>query len=471
MSTAVFDIGKTNLKIHLLSDNGALLDERSRPNRSLPGPPWRHYDLASIEDWLLSSLVELGRDRPIDAFVAACHGSGGVLVDDEGAVLPPIDYENDVPPAVAEEYRGLIPPFPMCSAPIQAQAGHFAQQMLLMQRTQPDAFAKARHFLPLPQYWAWRLTGIAVHEPTMLGAQSQLVNPLDRSSTGIVEKLGWQRLMPPIVSPATVVGTPKDGLGLQAGMKVLAGIHDSTANLFCYQAAGLADFALLSTGTWLVGMCPTTPVEALDAAFGMTVTNDADGRPVAGTLAMGGREYAAITGNAAGKASLDALRAVIGRRSIALPGFVDYDGVFPGSAGRGRIVGDIGSQDERIAVATLYNALVADVCLDLMRSTGKVVIDGGFTADPAFARLVAALRPNQDVTVNHRGGGTAHGAALLWTHRNRGLPVRLEIEPARPIVLDGLPFYRAHWRKAVADHIQRPLPASCSGLPSTPDEE
>jgi sugar (pentulose or hexulose) kinase len=218
-------------------------------------------------------------------------------------------------------------------------------------------------------------------------------------------------------------------------------------------------------------MCPTTPIAALDEAFGMTVTNDADGRPIAGTLAMGGREYAAITGNAVGAATSAALQAAVGRRAIVLPSFVDYDGVFPGSAGRGRTVGEPGGTDGRIALATLYNALVADVCLDLMRSTATVVIDGGFTADPAFARLVAALRPGQEVLVNHRGGGTAHGAALLWTHRNRGLPVRLDIERASPDALEGLPAYRAHWRRAAAEHIQRPLPPSCSGFPSANDEE
>ena len=471
MTTAVLDIGKTNLKIHLLDDDGTLLAERSRPNQSLPGPPWRHYDLAAIESWLLATLAELGRSHRLDAFVAACHGSGGVLVDEQGPLLPPIDYENPVPPAVAAEYRGLVPPFPMCSAPIQTQAGHFAQQLLMMQRGFPETFARARHFLPLPQYWAWRLTGRAVLEPTMLGAQSQLVNPLDGSSTGIAEKLGWQHLLSELVPPFQRVGQPRPGLGLPPDMAVLAGIHDSTANLHCYQAAGLTDFTLLSTGTWLVGMCPTTPVEALDAAFGMTVTSDADGRPIAGVLTMAGREYAAITGNAPGRASAAAVAEAIACDSQVLPGFVDYDGAFPGSAGRGRLVGEPAGQDGRIALATLYNALVADICLDLMRSQASVVIDGGFTADPMFARLVAALRPGQRVLVNRRGGGTAAGAALLWTHRNLGLPVRLDIEPAEPIEFEGLTGYRARWRRAVRRHIQRPLPPSCSGLASTADEE
>jgi hypothetical protein len=75
------------------------------------------------------------------------------------------------------------------------------------------------------------------------------------------------------------------------------------------------------------------------------------------------------------------------------------------------------------------------------------------------------------VLVNHGGGGTAAGAAFLWTHRNRGLPVRLDIEQAGPIGLNGLDRYRAHWRRAVEAHIQRPLPRSCSGFSSIDNEE
>jgi sugar (pentulose or hexulose) kinase len=98
----------------------------------------------------------------------------------------------------------------------------------------------------------------------MLGAQSHLWSPLDRRLTPMVAAMGWEHLLPPIGPPSRVLGTPRPELGLPPAMQVLAGIHDSTANLYRYQAAGLADIALLSTGTWLVGMCPATPAEAPD---------------------------------------------------------------------------------------------------------------------------------------------------------------------------------------------------------------
>jgi sugar (pentulose or hexulose) kinase len=426
--------------------------QRSRPNRPLPGPPWLHPDLAGIEAWLLAALGDLRRDHRVEAFVAAGHGSGGVLVDEAGPALPSVDYEDEPPAAVLEEYARVVPPYPERGSPLLGGASHLGRQLLWMQRARPREFARARHFLPLPQYWAWRLTGAAALEPTMLGAQSHLWNPLAGGLSGLADAMGWRHLLPPVVPPWTVVGAAREG-----GLPVLAGVHDSTANLHRYQAAGLADIALLSTGTWIVGLRPGTPAAALEEARGMTVTSDVAGRPVPGVLAMTGREYAVLAGAAGGRADPGALEAVVRRGTLALPGFAAFDGVFPGSAGRGRIEGEPPADGPaRVALATLYAALVAEVCLDLLRADegcGRVVIDGGFTADPAFAGLVAALRPGREVLVNADGGGTAQGAALLWTRANRGPPAPLDLARAEPLRVQGLAAYRRRWREAVSEHL------------------
>lgn len=466
MTVAVFDIGKTNLKLLGVDREGRTVWQRSTPNRPLPGPPWLHVDLPAIEAWLLDALAGLAREHAVEAFVAAGHGSGGVLVDEAGSVLPPVDYEEEPPAEVLEAYARAAPPFAERGSPQLGGASHFGRQLFWMARAFPDAVGRATRFLPFPQYWAWRLCGVPAVELTMLGAQSHLWDVRGRRYTGLVGREGWGRLLPPPRPPHTVLGPPTPEVRVRTGLggevAVLAGIHDSTANLYRYQAVGLGDAALLSTGTWIVGMDPLTPADALDEAFGMTVTSDVEGRPVAGVLAMTGREYAVLAGgDAGGRATADALAAVVASGALALPGFCAFDGVFPGSAGRGRIEGPTpGDAAGRTALATLYAALVAEVCLDLMRSRGRVVVDGGFVADPAFAGLVAALRPQQEVLVNADGAGTAAGAALLWTYGTLGVAPRLEVGTATPLRVAGLAAYRRRWRGAVEAHIGRALPAA-----------
>jgi hypothetical protein len=202
-------------------------------------------------------------------------------------------------------------------------------------------------------------------------------------------------------------------------------------------------------------MSTSTPVDRLDERRSMGLTADVDGHPVAGLLAMTGREYAALAMGAAGRADAGIIAELVRRGTMALPGWVAWDGIYPGSAGRGRIAGQAPqSAEERVALATLYAALVADECLELLAARTSAVIDGGFTVDPAFAGLIAALRPDLEVLVEPQGIGTIGGAALLATHGRAAAPP-LRLEPARPVELRHLVAYRDRWREAVAEHLGR----------------
>ena len=80
---AVFDVGKTNAKLLALTGVGEPLEVMITPNRVIDGPPYRHHDLAGMEDWLLDGLRTLGDRHPIGAVVTCTHGGSGVLVGAE----------------------------------------------------------------------------------------------------------------------------------------------------------------------------------------------------------------------------------------------------------------------------------------------------------------------------------------------------------------------------------------------------
>jgi sugar (pentulose or hexulose) kinase len=109
---------------------------------------------------------------------------------------------------------------------------------------------------------------------------------------------------------------------------------------------------------------------------------------------------------------------------LALPSFTGDDGLFPGAAHRGRIIGPPPETPaEWQGLAVLYAAFSANRGLDALGSSKRIVIDGGFAANLPFARCLAALRPSQHVSVSQSRDGTALGAALLWRRFARTLPV------------------------------------------------
>lgn len=444
---AVIDIGKTNIKLLLIDDGGRIAAQRATANRGVAAPPYLHVDLAAVETWLLAALRELAA-HPIAALVTTAHGSGGVLVDDHGPVMPMVDYEARPPGWLDAAYAEVMPPFLERGSRLLGAATHVGRQLFWLARQWPEAVARARAILTLPQYWAWRLSGVMAAEVTSLGAQSHLWDvPAGRPSR-LVEAMGWQRLLPPLRPAWDRLGPIRPEIaaatGLDPATTVLNGVHDSSANLYRYQRAGLGHATLLSTGTWLVGLRPDCPPERLVEACGMTLTADVEGGPVGGLVAMVGRELELLAGGARGVRPAD-LAEVVARGALALPSFVPFDGIFEGSAGRGRIVGPAAPP---VALGLLYAALMAETALELVGAVGEVVIDGGFCAEPLFARLVVALRPDLRVRVEPVGGGTALGAALLLTH---GQPAAaLALHDVAPLELPGLAAYRQRWHEAVA---------------------
>src|SRR3954463_1871796 len=95
---AVLDIGKTNLKLLVASEDGWPLETHAIPNATNIAGPYLAYDLAGLEEWFLDALAAVSKRHAIGAVIATAHGCGAVLVDGNKPVLPMMDYEAVPPP-------------------------------------------------------------------------------------------------------------------------------------------------------------------------------------------------------------------------------------------------------------------------------------------------------------------------------------------------------------------------------------
>jgi sugar (pentulose or hexulose) kinase len=450
---AVFDVGKTNAKLYAMRADGRPIEAVSTPNRSLDGPPYRHHDLAGLEAWLLDALAGFAARHEVEAIVPCGHGGSGVLVGEGGPALPMVDYEHPLPPGIAAGYRAVADGFRERGSAILLGAAHAARQLYWMERAWPQAVAGARAYLNNPQYWAWRLSGVMADEVTSAAAQSHLWCAADRRRAGIVARHGWERLMPPM-RPAWATLGPIRGevaarTGLDPGTRVLCGIHDSSANFHRYQAAGLSDFTVVSTGTWIVALTDRAEGADFDRERpGRAINADVTGAPVPGMLTMGGREFAAVADGGEGPADRAALARIVASGTVALPFFGEDDGLFPERAGRGRVAGPLaGDRGARFTLGVLYAALLTVEVLEALPRAGTVVLDGTFVRDPLYAALVQALAPAAEVRVNADSVGHAAGAALLASHETRRGPAALDLAQAEAGELPDLGPYRAAWRE------------------------
>jgi sugar (pentulose or hexulose) kinase len=427
---AVLDIGKTNLKVLLATAEGEAVESRSCVNEAARSDRYGIIDIEAIEAYFLAELAALAPRFAIEAIITTAHGLGAILADDNGPVLPMMDYESPCPAWVDEAYAREAPPYGEVFCPIGVGSLRLAKQLLWQAEAFPEAFARATRYLTTPQYIAWRLGGRPTSEISSLAAQGHVWAPLAGDFSSIVRRRGWTSLFPPRAKAGEHLGFLRADLaaktGLKASTEILCGVHDSNANLYRYRAAGLDDANVLSTGTWMIGFNRVMPFSRLDGKRAMVGNVSVEGETVASTLTMTGREFAVLSGeeSAADPAVEAAMVSLIDRGTIALPSFCADDGLFENSARSGRIVGPPPqSAAERRALATLYAGFSAHACLDALESAGPVVVDGGFATNRPFGRLLAALRSRQAVYMSQSRDGTALGAALLWKRFERSLPV------------------------------------------------
>lgn len=452
---AVIDIGKTNVKIHVIDEQYRSRFRRSRANKVIEQGIYPHYDTHSLWRWIRSTLRDIAHDYRIDCISITTHGATAALVHPDageaGLVLPIMDYEYD---GVASEadYLTIRPPFSETCSPTLPAGLNLGRQIFWQQRYCERAFNGAQYILPYPQYWAWRLTGVAVAEVSSWGCHTDMWSPESRQYSSLVDHLGIRDKLPPLVAASTMIGTVTDDIVEQTGLpencQVYAGVHDSNASYLRYLTRSTTQpFTVISTGTWSISFSSATPLNRLDEFKDMLANVDILGNPVACSRFMGGREFDVICQRTGSKPEdrydLSDVQNIIDSHIYALPNFSEGSGPFGERRPEIR-----GRTDCGVALASLYCALVMDYQLDLLDADGDLIIEGAWLRNPQLCRLLAQLRGKQDIYLSSDETGTVTGAAQLALPK-AAAPTLTTLSAS---ALAGLDQYRQRWRALLSDH-------------------
>jgi sugar (pentulose or hexulose) kinase len=439
-AVAVLDVGKTNVKLVAFSRDGTILEQLRHPQHVATENGLRVLDVDGIFGWLEAALADLRRRRDLSGIMISTHGCAyALLADDLTLAAPIVDYEQEIPAAANAEFARVTPAFTETYTPELPGGLNFARTIFFQEWADPTLSARVRHILTYPQYWTWRLSGALASEISFLGCHSHMWNPLAGRFSALAVNRGWAEKFPPFAPAGALVGE-REGLGVHNG------VHDSNAAFFYYKSLGFSHFTLISSGTWVIIFNPDCPLDRLDPARDMLANVTVDGEPVATIRFMGGREYDVISGHARQEVSEDMLRRAIARDQMALPSFA-AGGPFPARAGR--LVGPAPeSAAERAAIATLYVAMMTAQSLDLVSSTGDIILDGGLALNGALCATLAALRPEQSLYRNTNAEGTAMGAAALaFRALGRASVFPRDVGKVEPWPLPDLAGYYARWRQ------------------------
>jgi sugar (pentulose or hexulose) kinase len=449
---AVIDIGKTNAKLALV-DLPTLteLAVLTTPNRVLPGPPWPHFDTDGLWSFILAGLRELHAQHRIDAVSVTTHGACAALLGwDETLAAPVLDYEHDGPDAMTAAYDAIRPAFADTGSPRLPMGLNLGAQLHWQFASNVGLLERTAAIVTWPQYWSFRLSGVAATDVTSLGCHTDLWYPATAAYSSLADhlhirdRLARARRSGDILGPVLPAITAATGLA--PGTPVACGIHDSNASLYPHLFARKPPFAVVSTGTWVVCMAVGGEPAALDAARDTLINVNAIGQPVPSARFMGGREFDLIRGGSTATPTSADREAVLARRLMLLPAVEPRSGPFPGRTHRWTEAERGITEGERTATLAFYLALMTAECLHMTGADGPTVVEGPFARNALFVEMLATAT-GRAVIPSPSATGTSLGAALLFAADGVRSPL---VDPPHILPSPDLAAYSAGWRMAVS---------------------
>ena len=284
---------------------------------------------------------------------------------------------------------------------------------------------------------------------------------MDGGFTDLAVRRGWAGRVAPLRQAGETLSTITRDVAASTGLppdcEVLCGLHDSNAALLAsrgHPEIAWHDATVLSTGTWFVAMRSLVPGAGFEGGRlpelrDCLINVDVHGRAVPSARFMGGREAEILRGMDAPAPEEDEPMDALMRRLSELladdvrayPSFVAGVGPFPDAVGSVRnLTGD--SRDRRITTC-LYLAMMTDTSLNLIESTGRLLVEGRFAEETMFVRALAALRPQQQVYTCDARNDLAYGALRLVAP---DLAPPSSLVRVEPLAIDLQPF-ADDWRR------------------------
>ncbi len=214
-----------------------------------------YWDILRLWFEIKQSISLALQNGPIDAIGIDTWGVDFGLLDQHGDLLQnPVHYRDLRTKGIPEQVFALVPRAELYRRTgIQYMRINTLYQLYYLKQHRPELLAQAQTLLPVPDLFAYFLTGVKRAEATFASTTNMLNPQTGQWDTDLLQKLGLPiRLLPQIVQPGTVYGLLSDKLCDELGcppVPVIAVCTHDTASAVV-SAPAKEDFVYISCGTW-----------------------------------------------------------------------------------------------------------------------------------------------------------------------------------------------------------------------------
>ena len=411
----VLDIGKTNVKLTFVdSINNKTIKFFTTKQKNIYRHGIKILNSNSIFEWALKKITYIGRKHNLDKFVCTAHGTSIALISyDDKELLACTDYEYKFD-KLFNSYKKIAPKFNESFSPFLENGLNIGQQIYYLYKRKQKLIKETKYILNYPQYIVWKLTSSFSSEISYVGCHTHLWDFKRNKLSSFVKKIKLEKKFPKIRKAWDTIGQRKIG---ESNLKIINGIHDSNASYLYFKNSDIKNFTLVSTGTWYIIFNQKTPLKNLNPSLDMLANIDVFGKPVPTMRFMGGREYDHLMG---------VFKISNKTRAIKDFSFHDYL-IYPSYAsGGGFSINKINigfyeglNKGQIYYLICLYISFVINFCLNQMRSSNTIILDGPITKNITIMKILSSLRKKQIVLKNKREIGTTLGATNLFNIKKK----------------------------------------------------
>lgn len=463
---AIFDIGKTNKKLFLFTEQYNIVWQKSEQfDETVDDDGYPCEDLTKLSQWVTTSLTQVLAlpEYAIRALNFSTYGASFVYLNEARQPIGFLyNYLKPFPAAIRTQFYNQYGTEAMLALETASPALDSLNSGLMLYRIKydkPELFQQIHHALHLPQYLSFLITGQIASDLTSIGCHTMLWNFTQNQYHDWVSTEGLDQLLGPISTSDSVLDVSYQGGSLKAGV----GLHDSSAALIPYLASFAEPFVLISTGTWCISLNPfnNSPLLVEELQYDCLCFLHYKGQPVKASRLFAGYEHE------------QQVKRLAEHFDTELPHYqsVAYDLTIIHQLCNRRAGSDFQDvkapplQESLFAHRNLtefstyeeaYHQLMLDIIAQQLVSTNlvlansptqqatvtRIFVDGGFGKNPIYMNLLAAAFPDMEVFAASVAQATALGAALaIHQHWNQGsIPADcIQLKPYRPLKPSALP--------------------------------
>lgn len=410
---AVFDIGKTNKKLFVFDEDYNIVHEvstRLEETQDEDGDPCEN--IVALTSWIMSTFNEVYARFDIKAVNFSTYGASLVHLGDDGKPVAHLyNYLKPFPADLKDEFYNAFggeKTFARMTASPVLGCLNSGMILVLLKYRKPAIFERINRSLHLPQYVSSLFTSSACSDLTSIGCHTNLWDFSKHAYHPWVKLEGMDLKLAPIrLSTATFEITTVHKI-LYSGI----GLHDSSAALIPYLMKSPEPFVLLSTGTWCISMNPFNdePLTDEELAQDCLCYLTYEGRPVKSSRLFSGHVHEERCRELAKRFGVpeDAYKTVEFSEELGT-GIPTYEGAY------------------HSLVRELVEQQVRSTNLILQPAVKTIYVDGGFSQNKIFMKLLAKAYGDKKVYAASVVQASALGAALAIHSSWNKKPVRSDL--------------------------------------------